>query len=185
MKLGKIKGLIKKTGRAGLYTNPETGEQWVMAGEAYYPLGKMPYIEDIETLYYILDISDKEQEKIISNWGSLPALNFTDDGDERVLPGVRVSIALGDKELYPARTSLGLRFFDTAYMAPLSDMEGLIFTERITESGIPYVAVKYGVILCGIIMPTTGMELDMHEELQILHSEMMQTVSLLAERRQE
>ena len=183
MKLKSLASLIKKKKVVSLYDDEANGEQWLRAGDAIYLLSRLPWFGDLEQLLTILDIPKKEQEKLVMNHGPLPeGLSFKDDwSGERELLNSDLELKLGSLELYPARTSMGLRFYEKQYMNPLRDLgDNYELKERRTNDDSPYIAVKQGLCIRAIIIPDALEKTKMAEELQTLHSEMMTTISYIA-----
>lgn len=182
MKLKSIAKLIKSKGQATLYSDVECEEQWLGVGDAIYLLTRLPWFNDIDTLFTVLDLSEKERDKIAANYSTLPKhLCFKDVWNgERPLLTSALTLALGELELIPARTSMGLRFFETQYLGPVSDMSDYDFIERRMDNDSPYIAVKQGLCIKALIIPDALEKTRLPEELQTLHSEMMTTMSYLA-----
>lgn len=183
MKLKAIAALIKKKRTVTLYDDEANGEQWLRVGDAIYLLSRLPIFESLEQLLTILDISEKETDKLVMNHCQLPDIFCFKDSwsGERALLNSDLQLNLGSLELYPARTSMGLRFYETQYMKPLRDMgDNYEIKERTTGEGVPYLVVKQGLCIRAIIVPDALEKTKMAEELQNLHSEMMTTMSYLA-----
>lgn len=183
MKLKAIAALIKKKRDVTLYDDEANGEQWLRVGDAIYLLSRLPIFEDLEQLLTILDISEKESDKLVMNHGPLPdTFCFKDSwSGERALLNSDLQLNLGSLELYPARTSMGLRFYETQYMKPLRDMgDNYELRERMTSDKVPYIAVKQGLCIRAIFLLDALEKTKMAEELQNLHTEMMTTMSYLA-----
>lgn len=182
MKLKSIAKLIKSKGQATLYSDVECEEQWLGVGDAIYLLTRLPWFDDIDTLFTVLDLSEKERDKIAANYSALPThLCFKDSwsGERDLLPSA-LTLTMGELELIPARTSMGLRFFETQYLGPGSDMSDYDIKERRMNDESPYLAIKQGLCIKAIIIPEALEKTRIPEELQTLHSEMMTTMSYFA-----
>ena len=186
MKISKLTGLMKKEIFVTLMQDEEAHEQWVRIGDGIYSLNKLPWLEDVEMLLTILDLSEKERDKLhLDERGKLKGVNLDDaDPKERHMPMVEINIKIGDMELIPVRTSVGLRFFKKSYLAPIEDVTDKILMERQGANGLPYIAVKQGLMLQAIIVPLSYSETKLPEELETMHTEMISTLSYEAKQRE-
>lgn len=183
MKLKALAKLIKSNGDVTLYNDTDNLEQWVKTGNGIYLLTRLPWIEDPFQLLNILDISGKDQEKLAINHKPLTDdYSFRDDyPGERDMYDSSLELKLGSLELLPARTSMGLRFYEKDYLAPLKDIgDDYQIKERMGKGSEPYIAVKQGLCIRAIIVPECLEQTKMATELQQLHEEMMVTMSYLA-----
>lgn len=133
------------------------GRQWVGNGHFLYPIRGLPTLDE-ESLLSVFDVAKPEDFTV----------RLLDDG------GFDLSdAAKGEAELEPAPFTLqadgatlwpmrcpgvfyedALLFVNEAYLAPAEDEDEMrAFTLRKTATGTPYVAVKSGLILVGIVLP--------------------------------
>lgn len=71
----------------------------------------------------------------------------------------KISICLNGIELEPLKTSQGIKYINTRYLEPFADIEtGYEIYERTREDGMLYFAIKSGLILCGVVLPSFGDE---------------------------
>lgn len=178
MKIKAIAALMKKKRRISIFDDEKNGVQWISDGYAAYPLYGLPEL-DGDTLLTVLDVPEKEREKYIVRRGMLPrAPCFSDtDGTERRLPPpALISIGYGGEVLAPARTSLGLAFYNPEYLRPVSDGPFEMY-ERESAEGKMYLAVKSGFLLRALILPGEPNEEDIAQRLELLHRELISSIS--------
>lgn len=84
-----------------------------------------------------------------------PHINFEDGDDgEQLLERGAIAFYAQGRTLEPLKTSQGIAFINTRYLKPFSDIDaGYELYERTTAQGKPYIAVKSGFMLLGIISP--------------------------------
>lgn len=144
--------------------------QWLGNGAAFYPVYNMPKLTK-ENIFTIFDIAEDKQDKFYFEERALPnGLNFEDiDNGESMLERNTLKICANGRVLEPLKTSLGVAFINTRYLKPFADTDGVFdLYERIDQSGKIYIAVKYGFILLGIIMPYDLVSEQFVEKLQTL-----------------
>ena len=132
------------------------GRQWVSDGKAFYPLDQLPELDCADTLCTILDIGEKEREKMRIQQDRLPEeLHFGDlDDMERPVSASDLLLKLGSQDLRPVRTSLGLRFYEPDCFKPLRDVKELLdLWERETAAGEIYLVVKAGMLVQAVLLP--------------------------------
>ena len=71
----------------------------------------------------------------------------------------KISICLNGIELEPLKTSQGIMYINTRYLEPFADIEtGYEIYERTRTDGMLYFAIKSGLILRGVVLPSFGDE---------------------------
>lgn len=85
MKLSKIAKLCVRAKRVYLYDDTERGIQWVGDGRSMYPLYMMPELTT-ETVLRVLDVKDKDFDKIAVSKADLPShIDCSDGTDDKLL----------------------------------------------------------------------------------------------------
>ena len=133
------------------------GIQWIGDGSALYAMYDMPEMGE-GAICAVCDISDSQADKILfKEFKGEPAgvsleLNAP---DEVLLDQCEIALKTGGKELLAFGTSTGMEFVEAAYLRPFGDVERdyLEVYERRTPGGLPYFAVKTGLLLLGIVFP--------------------------------
>lgn len=168
MKITKIAALLKRGKRIIIYDAPDD-TQWIGDGGAAFPLFNIPRLDE-ESAFAIFDISEKQQEKFYFHHTQLPeGINFTDtDPCENQLENKDITINTDGFALRPLETQKGLVCIDTKYLAPFSDVLDMVeLYERTAPNGDIYIAVKAGLMLVGVIMPTKhAIKKDFVEQLE-------------------
>lgn len=158
MKLKKVASICSKTKIFCLYDREESGgevSQWLGDSSAIYPITGLPYMDE-ENIYYVFDISAKQQEKIIFRHGPAPeGINLDDvDPTERRLSDDGLSVVYDGGILKPLQTRNGISFIQNKYLSPLEDVIEMVqLYERATPQGTPYIVAKTGFFLAAVIMP--------------------------------
>lgn len=149
--------------------NATDNAQWIGDGGAVFPLFNFPELDE-ESTFSIFDISEKQQEKFYFNHTVLPdGFNFSDtDPCENQLENKDFTINTDGFALRPLETQKGLVCIDAKYLAPFSDVLDMVeLYERTASNGDIYIAVKAGLMLVGIIMPTKhAIKKDFLEQLE-------------------
>lgn len=181
-----IAALCKRAKRIELYAPGNTGCQWIGDGHCLFPLIGMPALDD-ETVFAVLDIPEDKRPGYLVSYKQLPEAYSVADDDptERLVQPSALGVVFKEEPLMPARTSLGLWFFNPDYLKPLRDLDGYELYERHTESGLPYLAVKTGFLLRAVILPKLPNPEKLLEELEHLHAELITTLSYLDQLRAE
>lgn len=169
MKLKQVEALCKDTGGISIFEGSDC--QWLSNGYAAYAVYNLPKLTK-DVIFTLFDIPKDKQNgfRITENDSLLEGLNFDDvDKYETPLKYVGRQFADGKKTLLPLQGSLGLIVIDTKFLKPFSGMsEGYELCERIDDKGKPYVAVKAGLMLLGVIMPYQIVNKEFIEELELL-----------------
>lgn len=152
MKIKKIEAIVNKERR--IVVSPGAFCQWLQFREACYPLYGLPQMAKI-SFFKMFDIPADKWEKYYFNELPLPqGVSFEDVlRDEQVLNRGTIRVVLRGRTLEPLITSQGLVFIDTRYLAPFSDDDNYELYERTAADGSPYIAVKSGMELAGVILP--------------------------------
>ena len=174
MKLSKIAKLCVRAKRAYLYDDTERGIQWVGDGRSMYPLYMMPELTT-ETVLRVLDVKDKDFDKIAVSKADLPRhIDCSDGTDDKLLPEAGISIGYASEVLEPLRFSTGLRFLNPFYLAPVQDKPDLMLYERETDEGEPYIVAKVGLMVQAIIQPLSVTDEKLLDQLETLARELRQ-----------
>ena len=153
MKIKSIAAICKKQ-KSVIIHNTDTEGVILNTGAAAYMCMGLPKVTEKELLA-IFDIDP-------CKWGGWRVciqpvsgkLNFEDnDSDEELINRADVTFCYQGVEIAPLMTSSGIIFLDTKYLVPFSDLDSYELYERITSEGSPYIAVKAGMILVGLILP--------------------------------
>lgn len=118
-----------------------------------YPLHNMPLLSK-ENIFTIFDVLDSKKNDYTYRSREMPKGYCFDDIDqaERMIDQEGIFITRHGTTLQPMRTSQGLVFIDTDYLKPVADIKDTIeLYERLTISGRPYIAIKNGMLLVGIV----------------------------------
>ncbi len=180
MILKKIAKLCRKSRHIVLCDEERGGTQWLGDGAAMYPLHGMPELDE-ETVFLVLDIPEEKRGEFKVEHKLLPSPYCYEDSmdGERMILDSEVAIKLEGSWIAPARTSLGLWFYNPAYLEPLADLDGVELWERETEYGQIYLAAKSGMFLVGLIMPMLPKPVKLAGILENLSRELRTTVSYL------
>ena len=154
MILKKIARLCKDSGSLRLFQDEDSDQQWLSDGYAAYVLGGLPELSE-KTVAAVLDLSEKEREKMSIRCSGLPAaLNFGDeDGEELPVRLPDLGLVYGGRALLPVKLAEGVELIEPKYLDPLKDTEGLEWCERRTAAGQRYLAAKAGWMLLAVILP--------------------------------
>lgn len=111
----------------------------------------------------MFDIPEEKASKFLFEIRALSQtldVNVKDiDATENLLERSKISICLNGIELEPLKTSQGIMYINTRYLEPFADIEtGYEIYERTRKDGMVYFAIKSGLILCGIVLPSFGDE---------------------------
>lgn len=155
MKIKSIEQICKANKTIFLYSGRDE-RQWISNGEAYYPITKLPQLDE-DIVFTIFDIPEEKREKYIFGVGELPrTLCFLDEdveGKEKLLGKTLGQIIENGKTLVAFISSRGAIYINSKYLKPFEGSSGLMLTERADTSGRPYIAIKDGMFLEGIILP--------------------------------
>jgi len=131
----------------------EGGNQWLGFNGALYLVPNLPDCDN-EQLAAIFDISPEKYEKMKFNFYECQnALLFNDVyAAENLLERSKVRYIVEGIELEPLKTSVGVVFINTEYLAPFKKFKnGFELYERLTPGGGLHIAAKSGLELHGIL----------------------------------
>ena len=153
MKLKQIESILKPNKNIVLYTTEAA--QWIGDDSAMYPIYGMPHLTE-ENILVMWDIPEDKREKWHFRYGdSLHPSMFADSvyGEQFIERGMScISVSGGLAE--PLRTEQGILFVNQRYLKPFDDLEnGYDLYARLDHLGVPYIAVKEGYALVGIVYP--------------------------------
>lgn len=164
MKLGKIGALCKNAKRFVVYNVASV--QWISDGAALYPLRELPPLEE-ENIYTIFDIPEDKRGKIAFEARDNHPYGISFDDavkGESVMQFMPITFFYHGTLLSPMKCESGILFIDRRYLAPFDD--GIALYERFYPGGDrPYVAVKRGMLLEGIITPAEIATVELAEML--------------------
>ena len=170
MKIKKVESICKSDKRIFLYEG--NGVQWIGNGQAAYPLHNMPVLNE-STIFTLFDVAEKDREKYQLRTEPLPeALDFNDSAEtEALIDRIPITLSTQGLNVVPATGSSGIIFVETRYLAPFAKQEpGFELYERLTKSGKPYIAVKSGLFLIGIICPSNIINPQFIDDLEYIAS---------------
>lgn len=167
MKLKAIERLCKAEKRIRLLSAP--GElQWMGDGCAFYLLEGLPLLDE-DAVFTIFDVPEPKRGKysFFHDRELIGGICWrdVDPKGERPMDAFSMTMNMGGVTLRLLRSSDGrLVFINNKYISPFDDGEVELFL-RTSAKGQPYVAVKRGMILCGVISPFTALSEDFIESL--------------------
>lgn len=166
MKIKAIEQIIKAAKRIVVFE--VNGCQWIGDGRAAYPLYDLPNLKNGE-FFALFDIPDDKRSKFYFKEQDKPeGIDFSDNSeDERILAREYFAIMKNRSIYEPLPSIQGITFIEQRYLKPFKDEEdGIYLTERISADGRPYIAVKNGLFLLGIIIPSNIVNKDFVNLLQ-------------------
>lgn len=153
MKIQKIQQLCKSAKRIVIYNDEELGIQWISDGYCIFPLFKLPRLTE-ENIYTMFDIPADKQGKIyFEQRDELPASLCFDDyfEGEVAVRSEQFGIVAYGRALEVIRGAEGATLYDKKYLSVFDD--DAVFFERLRSGGSPYIVVKEGMFIAGVIMP--------------------------------
>ena len=153
MKLKQIEAILKAEKTIIVSETPAC--QWLGNGAAFYPVYNLPKLTQ-DNIFTMFDIAEDKRDKFYFEERELPSFINFEDGDESEEMLDRGSIAFyaQGRTLEPLKTSLGIAFINTRYLKPFTDSQaGYELYERTDKLGRPYIVVKSGFVLLGVISP--------------------------------
>ena len=176
VKLRKVEKLCKQNKHISLYNRiiappdddtPPDIEQWVGNGYCLYPITGLPTMDE-ENLLSIFDVAKPDDFSV--RLLDADGFDFSDTPKGEVpLDPASFTLYVEGRDLWPMQCDSlfledGLLFVDTALLVPVDDDDEMrAYLLRKTTDGRPYVAVKSGLILIGIVMPALGLK-EKHTE---------------------
>ena len=133
--------------------------QWIGAGMAMYPVDGMPYLAP-EHLAALFGLTEKQLEKMSMSASAAPdGIVFQDAADHEILAEQEnVTIIFCGEELIPVTAQGKTRFLNRKLLEPIwSEYDNTQFWLRRTPTGMPYFAVKAGLMLVGIVWGAANM----------------------------
>lgn len=164
MKIKKAFDICKKMHDISTFTVPG-GEQWLTNGYAIWPLSGVPELSE-EYICQLYDINDKQREKISFHINmEIPKNYCFNDSDRFEVPAQPLSMDIvikGKGILRPLLFERGLVLIEKRFTEPLTDSqeEDITYWIRYADNDNVYVAVKVGLLLYAIIVPTTLTDTD-------------------------
>ena len=153
MKLKQIEAILKAEKTIIVSETPSC--QWLGNGAAFYPVYNLPKLTQ-DNIFTMFDIAEDKRDKFYFEERELPSFINFEDGDESEEMLDRGSIAFyaQGRTLEPLKTSQGIAFINTRYLKPFTDSQaGYELYERTDKLGRPYIVVKSGFVLLGVISP--------------------------------
>lgn len=152
----KIKAIeqILKASKTIIYFN-QGKCQWIGDGSAFYPLNDLPHLTNGE-FFAIFDIPEDKRSKFYFSEMPLPeSINISDyDETELTLERGELAFVKGGRVFEPLPSSHGVTFINQRYLKPFADEEyGFQLAERLSTEGKPYIVVKSGLFVIGLILP--------------------------------
>lgn len=177
MKIKSIAAICKKNKNIAIFERYSDDDdiltQYIGDGSAVYPVIGLPPL-DAESLLTIFDVPEKDRDNYFVKTLGIPAgISFEDtDATERQVEREGISIIYSGRTLKPIRTTRGLVFIESRYLAPVADvLDVLELYERRTTDGAPYIVAKAGFLLQAVIMPYDVINQQFVESLQALTRE--------------
>lgn len=170
MKLKQIEAILKS--EKTIIVSETSSCQWLGNGEVFYPVYNLPKLTK-ENIFTMFDISEDKQEKFYFEERKLPqGINFEDcETNEQILDRGALSIRIQGRTLEPLKISQGIAFINTRYLKPFSDSTmGYELYERTDSFGRPYIVVKSGFVLLGVLFPYDLVNEEFLETLKTLLS---------------
>lgn len=153
MKFKKVESIIKE--RKAIHIYRDGNNDWISDGTAAYLTPDMPTISPVE----MLRLFDVSEEKILTfnckEYPNTPTeLNFKDDDKrENVVDRQRIHICISGEVYEPVITMRGMYYINVKYLKPFKGEDFEIY-ERYSADKKVYFAVKSGMFIMGIIMPS-------------------------------
>lgn len=153
MKIKKAISICEGSGQLYLY-DTETGDQWVSNGPAAYRMEGSPQLT-VEQLCNLYDITGKKLEKVFVKQEPAPeSICWEDACYEFDAVGANMILTIDGHEIQPIFLKEGIIGLDTQYLGPITAKEQFRrIVVRYRSSGIPYFAIKDGLIVQAIIFP--------------------------------
>lgn len=154
MKLKQIESILKRNKNVTMYDT--NGAQWLGDGGALYPVFGMPKLS-AENLLTMWDVPEDKRSKWNFRIEQSAPCDMRDTTEaEYIAKRDMPPVFFQGEILEPLEMEQGVIFINQRYLRPFDDLEnGYELYIRLTGAGSPYVAVKEGYALVGIIMPMT------------------------------
>lgn len=161
MKIKNIEKVLKRTRTVVIMRDSESKILWLSDEKVYMPLFNFSNLT-WEQVASLLNISEDEIKKWSFYEEPLPEnICFDeymppDSNNEELLERSRVLIQYGGFTVEPFSTSRGVIFLNTEDIIPFEkEDKNIQLFARFNEEGLPYVVVKAGMFLKGIILNNT------------------------------
>lgn len=158
MKIKKAFDICKRDNNIATYSITD-GELWLTNGVAAWALNDVPELSE-DYICQLYDINDKKREKIHFHINmEVPEHLNLNDADPKEFPAEPLTTNLvlqGKGIVQPLLWERGLVLIEKQYLEPLSDYqeEDISYWIRYADAEAVYVAVKVGLLLYAIIVPT-------------------------------
>ena len=170
MKFKKVESLIKKSKSAAIVDCD--GAYWIGNEQAMFPT----YFEhmDFDTLMTMFDLDEEKRESITEVASGLIARADTSDDctGEKLLNRIPMRIVWGGPmlALYESLNAKEIFFIDERVLEPVADIkDGVELYLRRDRLGKPYIAIKSGMLLVGLIEPAKVIDEMMLQHLKVLY----------------
>lgn len=152
MKIKAVEAILKGGKTFRIYQNDRC--QWLGNGIAFYPLDDFPELTP-DNIFSVFDIPQDKREKFRCEYDTFPVgLNLSDvDENETLLERDIFDVIYYDRLLVPLKTPTGLIFVQKSLLKPFGKDDEYELYLREMPGGTPYVAVKRGWDVYGIIAP--------------------------------
>ena len=155
MRIKNIEKLLKRTKTIVTMPDPEQRILWFSDGAVYVPLFDFSVLSQSQ-IFTLLNIPGDQVDKFLYAEEQLPEeFNFTEtDPTEELLERGEIHLMFGGWVLEPLMTAGGIIYLSTDDLNPFEkEDENIHLYCRMTPDGAPYVAVKAGMFLKGLILP--------------------------------
>lgn len=153
MKIKQVEQILKSDKTLIIYEGPNC--QWLGCRGAIYPAYNLPRLDET-SLFAMLDIlADDRSKYYFKEYGEPGSVSLDDVNiDEKPIERNMFQLYKNGCMLEPLKTSQGIVFINCKYLRPFAnEVGGIELYERKTSSDTPYIAVKSGFMLAGIIFP--------------------------------
>lgn len=154
MKIRKLAALCKAAKHIQL-VDEKNGKQWVGNGATLYPLLGLPTMSEVQVMR-MFDIPQSDNEKYHvhrADVDDLPVdLSDIANGETKLQPP-DICITYAGQKFMPLAASGTVLWINPEYLDPVRKSGDLDLYKRVDSRGIPYIAVKAGMMLEAIIYP--------------------------------
>lgn len=155
MKFDKIKSLCKKKKHIVIYNDYRNNVQWISDGVCMFPMYNMPKMNE-DNIFTVFDIGIDDRSKYYCDISDEmpPDIDVGDTfDDEKAAERIGLSIGFAGEVLIPIATEYGAVFINSKYLDVCSDIEEKQLYLRMKNHNVPYIAIKDGFVLLGIVLP--------------------------------
>ena len=153
MKIQKIQQLCKAAKRIIIIDDKSHGIQWISDGYCVYPLFNLPRLTR-ENIFAMFDIPEDKQGSILfEERETLPiSMDFSDVADgEQVVSTEPYGISAYGRSFSVINGTEGALLVDSKYLKVFD--KDAVYYERCRKVGSPYIVVKEGMFLAGVVIP--------------------------------